>query len=41
MLLGQEKAVIDFKNEMLPDLQKQLLEEEQENFIKKTWKFEL
>jgi len=30
-----EKAVIDFKNEMLPDLQKQLLEEEQEDFIKK------
>jgi hypothetical protein len=32
---GIEKAVINFKNQMLPDLQKQLLEEEQEEFIKK------
>ncbi|EDN67081.1 hypothetical protein BGP_0440 [Beggiatoa sp. PS] len=30
-----EKAVINFKNQMLPDLQKQLLEEQQEEFIKK------
>ena len=30
-----EKAVVNFKNQMLPDLQKQLLEEEQEKFIKK------
>jgi hypothetical protein len=30
-----EKAVINFKNQMLPDLQKQLLEEEQDEFIKK------
>jgi primase-polymerase (primpol)-like protein len=30
-----EKAVINLKNQMLPDLQKQLLEEEQEEFIKK------
>lgn len=30
-----EKAVIHFKNQMLPDLQKQLLEEEQDEFIKK------
>jgi hypothetical protein len=30
-----EKAVINFKNQMLPDLQKQLLEEEQEEFIQK------
>lgn len=30
-----EKAVINFKNQILPDLQKQLLEEEQEEFIKK------
>ena len=30
-----EKGVINFKNQMLPDLQKQLLEEEQEEFIKK------
>lgn len=30
-----EKAVINFKNQMLPDLQKQILEEEQEKFIKK------
>jgi len=30
-----EKAVINFKNKILPDLQKQLLEEEQEEFIKK------
>ena len=29
-----EKAVINFKNQMLPDLQKQLLDEEQEKFIK-------
>ena len=32
---GIEKAVINFKHQMLPDLQKQLLEEEQEEFIKK------
>ena len=32
---GIEKAVINFKNQMLPELQKQLLEEEQEEFIKK------
>lgn len=32
---GIEKAVINLKNQMLPDLQKQLLEEEQEEFIKK------
>ena len=30
-----EKAVIKFKNQMLPDLQARLLEEEQEKFIKK------
>ena len=30
-----EKAVINFKNQMLPDLQKQLLEDEQDEFIKK------
>ena len=30
-----EKAAIKFKNQMLPDLQKQLLEEEQEEFIQK------
>jgi hypothetical protein len=34
-LAGIEKAVINFKNQMLPDLQKQLLEEEQSEFIKK------
>jgi len=32
---GIEKAVINLKNQMRPDLQKQLLEEEQEEFIKK------
>lgn len=32
---GIEKAVINFKNQMLPDLQKQLLEEQQDEFIKK------
>ena len=32
---GIEKAVINFKNQMLPDLQAQLLEEEQKEFIKK------
>jgi hypothetical protein len=32
---GIEKAVIGFKNQMLPDLQAKLLEEEQEEFIKK------
>lgn len=31
---GIEKAVINLKNQRLPDLQKQLLEEEQEEFIK-------
>jgi hypothetical protein len=30
-----EKAIINLKNQMLPDLQKQLLEEEQEEFVKK------
>ncbi len=30
---GIEKAVIDLKGQMLPDIQKQLLEEEQEEFI--------
>jgi len=34
-LAGIEKAVINFKHQMLPDLQKQLLEEEQGEFIKK------
>ena len=34
-LAGIEKAVINFKHQMLPDLQKQLLEEEQDEFIKK------
>lgn len=32
---GIEKAVINLKNQMLPDLQKQLLEEQQDEFIKK------
>ena len=32
---GIEEAVIKFKNQMLPELQGQLLEEEQEAFIKK------
>jgi len=32
---GIEEAVIKFKNQMLPELQGQLLEEEQEEFIKK------
>ncbi len=31
---GIEKAVIDLKGQMLPDIQKQLLEEEQEEFIR-------
>jgi len=34
-LAGIEKAVINFKSQMLPDLQKQLLEEEQGEFVKK------
>jgi len=32
---GIEKAVINFKNQMLPDLQKQLIDSAQEEFIKK------
>ena len=32
---GIEEAVINFKNQMLPDLQGQLLFESQEEFIKK------
>jgi len=34
-LAGIEKAVINFKSQMLPDLQKQLLDSAQEEFIKK------
>ena len=32
---GIEKAVIDLKGQMLPDIQKQLLEEEQKEFVQR------